>query len=215
VLAELLFEVFEVDTTESALLTRMRELASADLFSDPTAAAVAEATAKVGAAERKLKVAVERFEADPENTTWQSKVDQYDRERRAAVKKLADVRAEAANPLPARWEEAVQLMADTEPARLRQALAGIIEDVRVLIVKRLQTRYCAAQVYFVGGAARSYLIRWTRSISLPRCKRPEQQTVWTFAEVGIPVGRDLRNVSDVAALEKLLLKKPAKPTATS
>ncbi|WP_439629124.1 hypothetical protein [Gemmata sp.] len=205
---------FPLDVLQAALLKRMRELASADLFTDPTAGLLADATAKVSAIERKLKVAVERFEADPENATWAGKVDEYDRERRAAVRELSHVRAEATNPLPARWEEAVELMGQTEPERLRQSLATLIDDVRVLIVKRGQTRLAAVQVFFKGGSERSFLVRWTRSVSLPRCKKPEVVNVYSFVRhpnvalpnggTGIAPGLDLRNAEDVRQAELAL-----------
>ncbi len=199
---------FPLDVLQTALLNRMRELASADLFTDPTASALAEVTAKVTGIERKLKVAVARFEADPENATWASKVDEYDRERRKAMKELGDVRADAANPLPARWEEAVELMSAAEPQRLRQMLAGIVEDVRVLIVKRGQTRLCTCQVYFAGGSVRSYLIRWTRCVSLPRVRKPERIDILSFADAKLSDGIDLRKPDDVQTVERFLRELP-------
>jgi hypothetical protein len=197
---------FPVDVLQSALLSRMRELESSDLFTDPTTGSVAAAIAKLATIDKRLKVAVDRFEADPESRTWADKVDEYERERRAAEKELADVRAEAANPLPTRWQDAVQAMGDEEPERLRQILAGIITDIRILIVKRGQTRACASQVFFAGGAVRSYLIQWTRCVSLPRCKRPESVQVRSFAEAPVPAKIDLRKPADAAAVEKTLMK---------
>lgn len=211
---------FPLDVLQNSLLSRMKELSAADLFADPAAGAVADAVAKVAAIERKLKVAVERFEADPENMTWAAKVDEYDRERREALKELADIRAEVANPLPARWEEAVELMGRAEPERLRQALAGIIEDVRVLIVKRGQTRLCAVQVAFPSGGVRCYLIRWTRCVSLPKCSKPERTEIYSFAKrAGIAIddertgldGFDLREDHDTAERALLTLDLEAGP----
>lgn len=204
---------FPLDALQTGLLSKMQELASADLFADPSAGELAAVTSKLAAAERRLRVAVERFEADPENATWAGKVDQYDRERRLLAKELAEVRADAANPLPERWEEAVALMAEREPARLRLALAAVVNEVRVLVVPRGQTRLCAAQVFFAGGAVRSYLIRWTRSVVLPHCRKPEVVRVVSFAEAGLPAGRDLRVAKSAASLEKLMLKHFAEASA--
>ena len=53
-------------------------------------------TSRLAAIERKLAVAVARFDADPESETWAAKIDEYDREKREAVKELTDVRAEPA-----------------------------------------------------------------------------------------------------------------------
>lgn len=194
---------FPLSVLTSALLTRMRELRAADLFDDPSGGRVAEVTAKLAAAERRLAVAVERFEADPENTTWAGKVDEYDVARRRLVRELADVQAEAANPLPARWEEAVARMAEDDPARLRIALSGLVDDVRVLVVKRGVCRVAAVQVFFAGGATRSYLIHWKPPVNLPGRKRPEAWSPCTFAEAGIPAV-DLRDRTVAADLDKLL-----------
>jgi DNA invertase Pin-like site-specific DNA recombinase len=42
--------------------------------------------------------------------------------------------------------------------RLRPVLRRVVEDIRVLIVRRASWQLCAAQVFFEGGARRDYLI---------------------------------------------------------
>lgn len=214
---------FPLDTLTAALLSEMRELAAADLFADPSAGRVAELTAALAAAERRLGVAFAKFEADPESTAWQSKVDEYDRERRRLVKEIAAARLEEFDPLPARWADAVAEMARNDPARLRIAIGGLIEEIRVLVVSlgRGKGRACAAQVYFSGGASRLYLIRWTPGVTLRRSRRPES---WRVVSVPLEAGGgdlqravaratgakasgpflDLRDRADVAALESIL-----------
>lgn len=194
---------FPLDVLQSSLLSQMREIPASELFADPSAGRVAELEAKLSDVERKLTLAVSRFEADPDNSTWADRVDQYDRDRRQFAKDLAELRAEATNPLPAAWAEAVSLMNKTDPQRLAAVLRRAIEDIRVLVVKRGQTRLCAAAIYFAGVAVRHYLIRWTRSVVLPHCTKPEVIEVRSFAEAGL-ANIDLRNSEHVRKVEKLL-----------
>jgi hypothetical protein len=167
---------------------------------------MAELEAKLSNVERKLGVAVLRFEADPENSTWADRVDQYDRRKRLLVKELAELRAEATNPLPAAWAEAVALMSKTDPERPAAVLRRAIEDIRVLVVKRGQTRLCAAMICFAGGAVRHYVIRWTRSVVLPHCRKPEVVEVLSFSEAGASGSIDLRKANDAAKVALMLSK---------
>ena len=106
-----------------------------------------------------------------------------------------------------------------EPERLRQLLVGLIEDVRVLIVKRVQTRLAAVQVFFAGGSERSYLVRWTRCVSLPKCRKPESVIVYSFARrptlspgmdklelTVLTPAIDLRDREQVNRVERALMK---------
>jgi hypothetical protein len=137
----------------------LRELSASSLFADPGAEKVAVLQAKLDGVEKRLAVAVAKFEADPEAAVWSDKVTQYDREKRSLVRELAEARMAAAHPLSASWNEAITAIAADEPGRLRSALLETIEGVWCVLVGRGKTRLCACQVWFVGGDQhRDYLL---------------------------------------------------------
>ncbi len=201
---------FPLDIFQTALLQEMKELKASDLFGDPSGTKIAELEALLSGVERKLAIAVQRFEADPENATWAGKVDEYDRSKRKLARELAEAHTEAETPLPAAWAEAVALMASKDPERLRAALRRVVEDIRVLIVKRSQTRLCAVQVFFASGASRLYVIRWTRSIRLPHCKRDE---VWGTISGIVP--EKITHSADIKAIQTGIRKVRAKLAKTA
>lgn len=153
---------YPLETFVAAVLGRLVELRAADLFADPAGARVSELTGRLAEVEKRLAVALARFEADPESPVWADRVSAYDREKRSVVKELAGARQEAANPLSEAWAEAVELMRRDDPERLRQALLATVEEVSCLVVVRGRQRLCAAQVRFraagAGAACRDYLI---------------------------------------------------------
>jgi len=198
---------FPVVTLTDAILSRLVELRADELFADPGAARVSDLTGLLGEVERRLAKARERFDADPESQTWGDMVDNYDRERRRLVAELTAARQEAASPLSASWTEAVGLIRQQQPERLRAALNRTVEEIRVLVVKRNTGRLAVAQVRFPGGAVRAYLVYWRyRHRSVP-AESHVPCTVWslTAAEMTpVAAALDLRDPVDVAALEKQL-----------
>src|SRR5262249_33527364 len=122
-------QAFPLRPFKEALLSQLQELNAADLFRDPGALKVTELEGRLSDLEKRLTVALAKFEADPESPTWSERVSQYDREKRVLVKQLAEARAAAQHPLSASWSEAVQLMAEEEPERLRAALLATIESI--------------------------------------------------------------------------------------
>jgi DNA invertase Pin-like site-specific DNA recombinase len=145
------WQTFPLPVFVTAVLAHLRELQASELFSDPGAARVNELTGRLGDVERRLAVALERFHADPESPTWADQVTQLDREKRALKGELAEARRAAANPIAGVWEEAVQLMTQDEPERLRGALLSTLQGVWVLMSTRGKDKLCAAQVWFKGG----------------------------------------------------------------
>jgi hypothetical protein len=111
----------------------------------------------------------------------------------------AELRQQAATPVSATWTEALVLLGQNEPERLRAALLATINEIRVLTAAD-KTRMAAVQVYFAGGAVRSYLIT----------HRPYAKTQWNWAVRSFADARltkldlDLRNREHAAALEKEL-----------
>lgn len=152
------WRTFPLATFVEALLSELREVTASSVFADPGAERVNTLTARLDEVEKRLTVALEKFEADPESPTWSTKVDQYDKEKRALVKELTEATMEAENPLSRTWSEAVQLMAANEPKRLRSALLETTDKILVLIVSKGKERLAYTQVCFRGGHQRDYLI---------------------------------------------------------
>ncbi|HET6573039.1 MAG TPA: recombinase family protein [Fimbriiglobus sp.] len=197
------WETFPVGVLTDEILKWLAELRADELFDDPGAAKVSELTAKLADVELRLAKAREGYDADPENQTWSHMIDRYDRGRRKLVADLTAARAEAANPLSASWAEAVELMRQKEPERLRAALNRTVEEIRVLIVGRPMGKLAAAQVRFRGGGQRDYLVcRYYRHRSVPKEQHVPVRS-WSFADAGAgPL--DLRDPAEVAELEKFL-----------
>jgi DNA invertase Pin-like site-specific DNA recombinase len=198
---------FPLEVLVSALLSQLRELRSSQLFADPGAEKVTVLTGKLDEVEKRLAVAVAKFDADPESPTWAERVDKYDREKRALVKEKKAAEMEAANPASASWAEAVQQMqqmAAQEPQRLRAALLATVESVSCLFVPRGTWRLAAVQVHFKGGAERSYLIVHQKAIGGAVGTRPAHTSVCSLASVAKRGDLDLRRRADAGDLEALL-----------
>jgi DNA invertase Pin-like site-specific DNA recombinase len=197
---------FPLPVFVDAVLGQLRELAAADLFADPGAAKVAELTGRLGEVERRLAVAVRQFDADPESATWQERVTKYDKEKRALLAELAEARREAANPLSANWADAVALMRQKDPTRLRAALLATVDSIWCLLVTvgRARHRVAAVQVFFKGGQRRDYLILLGRGTGGAVGTRPARWQARSLAGVVKPGALDLRVPDHARRLEKAL-----------
>lgn len=177
---------FPLEVLEDALLERLEELKAAELFTDPGASKLADLEGQLGEVERRLTVALARFEADPESAAWQAQVTRYDRQKRALVQERALAQQEAHNPLSASWSEAVGLMARQEPVRLRAALLTTIDSIGCVVVHNGPYRLCAAQISFVGGASREYLVLYRPAAAPPGARRLEQVAGVIDLAVAVP-----------------------------
>jgi DNA invertase Pin-like site-specific DNA recombinase len=81
-------------------------------------------------------------------------------------KELQEELAKAVRPAEKAWKDlptlAEMVAKEGDPARLRlrPVLRRVVEDARVLIVRRGSYQFCAVQFFFAGGARRSYLIAY-------------------------------------------------------
>lgn len=162
---------FPLESFNDGLLSQLVELQASDLFSDPGGSKLAELNGRLIDVKKRLKVAVERFDADPESPTWADRVSQYDREQRAVLKELKDAELEAANPLSAVWEDAVSLMAEKEPIRLRAALLQTVEEIWCVFERNGRNAVAAVQVFFKGGSHRLYTLYHDFGYTLPTAKK--------------------------------------------
>jgi DNA invertase Pin-like site-specific DNA recombinase len=192
---------FPLEVFNAEVLLRLRELQASDLFADPGAARLAELDGRLADVEKRIAVAVARFEADPESPTWADRVSRYDIEKRALVRELAEARREAASPLSETWAEAVRLMAAEEPDRLRAALLATVAEVWCVFVRRDHVRLAAVQVHFQGGAHRDYLIYFRQASH----GRKAEAGARDFADTDLADGAlDLRDPKAAARLAGVL-----------
>jgi hypothetical protein len=131
-------------------------------------------------------------------------VDRYDREKRALVKELAEARLEAQHPHSATWVEAVQLMSQDEPARLRAALMETVEGIWCVLVARGTTRICAAQVRFRSDKVRDYLIVHRGAIGGAVGSRPPGRWCASLVTAVAAEDLDMRRREDAEALAEEL-----------
>jgi DNA invertase Pin-like site-specific DNA recombinase len=197
------WRAFPLETFQDGILSQLQELKASDLFSDPGAGKAKEIGDRLREVEKRLTVALAKFEADPESPTWADRVSQYDREKRALVKELAEARLEAAHPLSGSWEEAVALMAENEPVRLRAALLATVERIWCVFVGKGKLRIAAAQVAFKSGARRDYLLVHQGALGGAVGTRPAQRWGDSLAEAGIG-NADLGDCAKAWALAEIL-----------
>jgi DNA invertase Pin-like site-specific DNA recombinase len=195
---------FPLDTFVAAVLSMLKELEASELFAEPGGGRVTELTGRLAEVDKRLAVAVQRFDADPESPTWSNQVSKCDREKRALTAELTEARQAAANPLSAAWAEAVLLMAEDDPDRLRAMLLTTILDVRCLLLSRGRDRIAAVQVWFSGGEHRDYVILHRQAVGGAAGQRPPQWGARSFSEAGLPNKLDLRDSSHVRRLETAL-----------
>jgi hypothetical protein len=183
----------------------LRELQASELFEDPGAARLGELEGRLAEVDKRLRVAVSCFEADPQSPTWSAKVTQYDREKRALVEDHAAARAAAQHPLSATWSEAVQLMAEEQPERLRAAVLATIEGIWCVLAGSRLRRLAVVQVWFKGGASRSFEILHRSARGHPRS--PEHTEIVALADFAGAAVPDLRRLDVALRLEKTLFGK--------
>jgi DNA invertase Pin-like site-specific DNA recombinase len=197
---------FSLDVFNRAVLSKLSELQAADLFADPGQGRQAELQGKLSALDKRLAVATERFEADPESGHWQGLVGKYDRERREVAAELADERQRSACPLSASWAETLALMEANDPERLRAGLLATVESVECVLVGDQSRRLAAVQVRFKGdGGHRDYLVSY-------QPMKPAKWEVLTFASPGVgPL--DFRKAKDVGKVVRVLESMELAPKA--
>lgn len=198
------WRTFSLDAFQAAVLSQLKELAASDLFADPGAGKLAVLQGRLGDVEKRLAVALAKFEADPESPTWADRVSQYDKEKRALVKELAEASREASNPLSGSWAEAVQLMAEDDPQRLRAALFTTVERIYSLFVPRGRSRLAAVQVWFKGGQHRDYLILHQGGRGNATSRTEGKCWCCSLADAAALGPLDLRKPADARKLETLL-----------
>jgi DNA invertase Pin-like site-specific DNA recombinase len=125
-------------------------------------------------------------------------------EEERVASQLQEELAKAARPAERAWKDLPTLAdlvkqgGDEARLRLRPVLRRVVEEIRVLIVRRGSFQLLAAQVYFEGGARRDYLLVYQTTAN----RWPGGWWRESLREAG---AIDLRQPRHVRALERFLL----------
>jgi DNA invertase Pin-like site-specific DNA recombinase len=205
---------------ETAVLSRLRELKPSDVVPDGKAtngrkAEVARLSGRLLDIDSRLERAQQRARTASDFDAFLDLIQALQAERKGVVERLAELGREEDGRSPADLGEAQSLIGLLEQvpsdqrADLRRRLKGriraLVEDGRVLIVRRGMKCLCAIQLWFRGGdRQRSYLL-WHKAADK---YHPEDMVVYSFADVSLPGDLDLRNESHARQLEADLLAFP-------
>jgi DNA invertase Pin-like site-specific DNA recombinase len=129
-----------------------------------------------------------------------------EREEEKVAGQLQDELAKAARPAERAWEQLPSLVeqirkeGDTARLRIRPVLRVIVEEVRVLLVKRGARVIAAVQFFFPGGARRFYAV-----LHSPACRnRPGYWRCLDLADLTRSGPFDLRCQADARDMESAL-----------
>ncbi|WP_439629006.1 recombinase family protein [Gemmata sp.] len=216
------YVAFPLDVFEEAILSQLREIDPRDVLPQHDAATDRASVLSGRLAELDNLIALWTAKMDDPSIvdTVAAKLGQLNTERRKLLADLADAQREAASPLGAAWGEAKVLAEALRDApdqidartRLRAAVRRITEEVRCLFIDAGPARVAVVQLWFTGGAQRSYLIEYHRGHGNASAARPATSAVRSFAEAGLSCG-DLRKPDEAALLERLILKHASTATA--
>jgi DNA invertase Pin-like site-specific DNA recombinase len=216
--------LFQLAPFERAVLGELRELDPKEVLPPADEEASQDEAgrlqAELNGIEVELAEAAAFMESQGFSPTIGRRITELESRKKELGERLLDAKARAACPAEQAWREygsLIDLLArspdqrDTR-LRLRAALRRIVTEIRLLVVPRGWARFAFVQVYFAGGARRSYLIFHR----LVRGKGASQQEPLLFvqswaecpADIGWACEPDLRNPAEVAKLEKGLLGLP-------
>jgi DNA invertase Pin-like site-specific DNA recombinase len=214
-------ELFPLETFERAVLSALREIDPREILDGDRPDDSPELAGRLAGVEQRItEVEAEMLTGDvPALARVQRTLDAQRKELAAA---LASARRDAANPLSEAWGEAGALLAAVGKAadpkearlRLRSALRRIVETVLILVVPRGRDRLAFVQVYFTGGARRSYLIAHRPAHWNGKVRRAGRRFVTSWKDegaddFGFAAEPDLSDPKEAARVEQGLLALPA------
>jgi DNA invertase Pin-like site-specific DNA recombinase len=203
-------QTFPYDVFEEAILGQLREVKPEDVL--PKAEAEKPSTIEVLRAKLKnIRADIAGLQADLKEG-YSKALAAVLRDREAEEEKVAsalqDELAASVRPVERAWEELPSLVdlvreqGDLARLRIRSVLRSIVQEARVLLVRRDSYTLAAVQVYFTGGAVRHYLIVYRTACP----GRPRSWSVRSLADVLDPAELDLRQPDQARQLERDLLK---------
>jgi DNA invertase Pin-like site-specific DNA recombinase len=199
---------FPYSTFETAVLAQLREIDPADVLAEkdkgPSRTDVLRARLKnvredMAGLKADLKAGYSKALADV--------LRDKEAEEEEVGKELQEEMAKAVRPAEKAWADLPSLVemiakeGDDARLRLRPVLRRLIEDARVLIVRRGAWQLCTVQFFFTGGARRDYLIAYRPAANQRPALFPEPRSLSPEHATDL----DLRDPAHVARLEKALL----------
>jgi DNA invertase Pin-like site-specific DNA recombinase len=201
-------QTFPYDVFEEAILGQLREVNPADVLPTPETdkpktvdvlrAKLANIRADIAGLQADLKQAYSRALA--------AVLREKEAEEEQTAGALQDELAASVRPADKAWEELPSLVdlireqGDEARLRIRGVLRSIVQEARVLLVRRASYTLAGVQVYFTGGAVRHYLVVYRTACP----GRPRSWWCRSLASVANPADLDLRRREDAAALAEVL-----------
>jgi DNA invertase Pin-like site-specific DNA recombinase len=200
---------FPYDVFEEAILGQLREIKPESILPrkkeevsvvDTLRAAVAKVRADIAGLQADLKEGYSKALA--------SVLREREAEEEKIARELQDALAQAARPADKAWQELPGLVdlirkhGDEARLKIRGVLRSILQDARVLLVRRQSRLLAACQLFFHGGAVRSYLIVY----QVAARHKASSWSVRSLASIVAPGDLDLRRREDAAKAEAGLLK---------
>jgi DNA invertase Pin-like site-specific DNA recombinase len=195
---------------EEAILAQLAEVKPADVLPRPRAGQLS--TVEVLRAKLKnIRADIAGFEADLREGHSRRLTDllrDKEKEEENVAGLLQDELAKSVRPAEKAWKQLPSLVGlvreqgDLVRLKIRGVLRDIIEDARLLLVRRQSYILAAVQFHFLGGAVRHYLVVYKQA-----CRgRPEGRWRRSLNDVVKLGPLDLRRAEDVAQLEGDLRK---------
>jgi DNA invertase Pin-like site-specific DNA recombinase len=205
---------FPYPTFERAVLSLLREVRAADVLGEDKApAALATLLAEQAGVEAEYGQVKEYLDTQGFGKALADRLAVLEARLGELKVRVNEASRAVAHPAAAAWDEA-QTLADAldgadDPddlrTRLRTALRRVVEGIQVLVVVRGKVRLAAAQLFFVGGTCRSYLIMHQHATRGAVGERPESWWARSLASVIKSGDLDLRDRVQAAELEKTLV----------
>lgn len=205
---------------EAAILDRLKELKPEEVGgdakpSDGRKAELVRLNNRLLDLDSRLERAKQRARAAEDFDAFLDLIQSLQDERKQVLAQRAELEKEESGGAAADLRQAhslIDTLASTPPKkleevrrRLRQRIAQLLGDIRVVLVRRGKTALCAAQVYFRGGdLCRNYLI-------MHRPGNRYGEGYWwvrSLAEAALPGDLDLRQPEHARELEEALLAVP-------
>lgn len=205
---------FPYPVLENAFLDCLREIKSADILPATPGGGVLlnqlrDEADWVDAEIAKVTADLQRGWSD----TLGALVRRHETRRRELDEQMREEERHNATPLADAWDEAGTILQTIDGAkdraavlrRLRVVLRRQVEGMRLLVTSRKMDRIAALQVFFQGGAARSWIIYHRPARGNGR-QPPKIARTWreSFADAFGRDDFDLRNPADVAELTRVL-----------
>ncbi len=215
---------FPFDAFESAIISALREINPREILpgEQPPDETLALGERLAQLEQRMAEIATElRPGGKPAGAVLRA-LEAMESERSDLTRQLSDVQQREASPAGEAWSQlptlAEALATADDPLdarlRLRAIFRRVIERMDLLVVPRGMTRFAAVQIFFTGGAQRSYMILYRSPRGNASKKTPAHWWCRSFFETLGADDYDLRTPADVTELAGVLASLPLEEAGT-